>query len=87
MVVSASLPRQLIKKARHFYRAWFNVVAIHHAAHDKRGLRNSVLRKTMRGRDVLLVKRFDREKTDQGYLRARMISALTLLRTEDNRHT
>jgi len=35
------------------------------------------------GRDVLLVKRFDREKTEGGYLRARMISALTLLRTED----
>jgi serine/threonine-protein kinase HipA len=35
------------------------------------------------GRDVLLVKRFDREKTQAGYLRARMISALTLLRTAD----
>lgn len=35
------------------------------------------------GRDVLLVKRFDREKTAEGYLRARMISALTLLRTGD----
>lgn len=35
------------------------------------------------GRDVLLVKRFDREKIDGGYLRARMISALTLLRAED----
>jgi serine/threonine-protein kinase HipA len=35
------------------------------------------------GRDVLLVKRFDREKTLVGYLRARMISALTLLRAED----
>jgi serine/threonine-protein kinase HipA len=35
------------------------------------------------GRDVLLVKRFDRERTDAGYLRARMISALTLLRAED----
>lgn len=35
------------------------------------------------GRDVLLVKRFDREKTDGGYLRARMVSALTLLRAED----
>ncbi len=35
------------------------------------------------GRDVLLVKRFDREKTPDGYLRARMISALTLLRAED----
>ena len=35
------------------------------------------------GRDVLLVERFDSEKTDAGNLRARMISALTLLRTED----
>jgi serine/threonine-protein kinase HipA len=35
------------------------------------------------GRDVLLVKRFDREKTVDGYLRARMVSALTLLRAED----
>ena len=33
--------------------------------------------------DVLLVKRFDREKVQDGYLRARMISALTLLRAED----
>src|SRR5216683_7818871 len=36
------------------------------------------------GRDVLLVKRFDREKTEAGYRRARMVSALTLLRTEDS---
>jgi serine/threonine-protein kinase HipA len=35
------------------------------------------------GRDVLLVKRFDRKKTSQGYLRARMMSALTLLHSED----
>ncbi len=35
------------------------------------------------GRDVLLVKRFDRDKTDGGYLRTHMISALTILRTED----
>lgn len=35
------------------------------------------------GRDVLLVKRFDREKAKDAYLRTRMISALTLLRTED----
>jgi serine/threonine-protein kinase HipA len=34
-------------------------------------------------RDVLLVKRFDREKMGRGYLRARMVSALTLLRAED----
>lgn len=35
-------------------------------------------------RDVLLVKRFDREKTEKGYLRSRMLSALTLLRAEDS---
>lgn len=34
--------------------------------------------------DVLLVKRFDREKTEAGYRRARMVSALTLLRAEDS---
>lgn len=38
-------------------------------------------------RDVLLVKRFDRKKTDTGYCRARMVSALTLLRTEDTHRT
>jgi serine/threonine-protein kinase HipA len=38
---------------------------------------------TIGGRDVLLVKRFDRERTEYGYRRARMISGLTLLRTED----
>ena len=35
------------------------------------------------GQDILLVKRFDREKVESGYLRARMVSALTLLRAED----
>ncbi|HEX5370913.1 MAG TPA: type II toxin-antitoxin system HipA family toxin [Dehalococcoidia bacterium] len=35
------------------------------------------------GRDVLLVKRFDREAHARGYYRARMLSALTLLRTGD----
>lgn len=34
-------------------------------------------------RDVLLVKRFDREKTDSGYFKARMVSGLTLLGAED----
>lgn len=34
-------------------------------------------------RDVLLVKRFDRKKVHDGYTRCRMVSALTLLRTED----
>ena len=38
---------------------------------------------TVGDRDVLLVKRFDREKTVGGYLRARMISGLTILSAED----
>lgn len=36
------------------------------------------------GRDVLLVKRFDRQPHPEGYLRARMLSALTLLRAGDS---
>lgn len=39
---------------------------------------------TIGDRDVLLVKRFDREKVDDGYRRARMLSALTLLRADDS---
>lgn len=35
------------------------------------------------GRDILLVKRFDREKVAGGYHRARMISGLTMLGAED----
>ena len=36
------------------------------------------------GKDVLLVRRFDRFKTDKGYARARMISGLTLLQADEN---
>lgn len=39
------------------------------------------------GQDVLLVKRFDREQHPQGYLRARMVSSLTLLRAQDTHHS
>ena len=49
------------------------------------GLRVALSRvETIAGRDVLLVKRFDREHTREGYHRARMLSALTLLRTRDS---
>ena len=41
---------------------------------------------TIGDRDALLVRRFDRNKTKAGYQRARMLSALTLLRAEDT-HT
>ena len=36
------------------------------------------------GRDVLLVRRFDRDRADDGYRRHRMVSAVTLLRTDDD---
>ena len=38
---------------------------------------------TVAEKDVLLVRRFDREKIAKGYTRARMISGLTLLRAEE----
>lgn len=38
---------------------------------------------TVGGRDVLLVKRFDRERRPTGYARARMVSALTVLRADE----
>ena len=38
---------------------------------------------TVGGKDVLLVKRFDRDKIQAGYQRARMISGLTVLRAEE----
>lgn len=38
---------------------------------------------TVGGRDVLMVRRFDRTHTAAGYCRARMVSALTLLATDD----
>lgn len=39
---------------------------------------------TVAGRDVLMVRRFDRDQADGGYRRHRMVSALTLLRASDN---
>ena len=38
---------------------------------------------TIGDRDALLVKRFDRQHAETGYQRARMLSALTMLRAED----
>ncbi len=39
---------------------------------------------TVAGKDVLLVKRFDRQENEDGYTRARMISSLTVLRADDS---
>ena len=36
------------------------------------------------GRSVLLVRRFDRKRVEEGYLRHRMVSALTVLRADEN---
>lgn len=35
-------------------------------------------------KNVLLIKRFDREKAEKGYVRSRMISAMTVLKSGDN---
>ena len=49
------------------------------------GIQVSTSKRTSIGdRDALLVKRFDREKKAEGYRRARMLSALTLLRADEN---
>jgi serine/threonine-protein kinase HipA len=39
---------------------------------------------TVAGRDVLLVRRFDRDRSEGGYRRHRMVSALTLLKVDDS---
>jgi len=47
------------------------------------GINSAISRiESVGGKDVLLVQRFDREKNSRGYIRARMISSLTLLRAE-----
>lgn len=52
---------------------------------DKCGLQTPVSKiVTIGARDVLLVGRFDRQSTSSGYLRGRMLSALTLLRANDD---
>ncbi len=49
------------------------------------GIRSATSKRTTIGdRDVLLVKRFDREKAGGGYRRARMLSALTVLRANED---
>jgi serine/threonine-protein kinase HipA len=39
---------------------------------------------TVGGRDVLLVRRFDRDRVESGFRRHRMVSALTLLQSDEN---
>lgn len=42
---------------------------------------------TVAGKNVLLIRRFDRQKTARGYTRARMISGLTVLRADESPQT
>ncbi|SRR5712692_751887 len=42
---------------------------------------------TIGGRDILLIRRFDREKLAKGYTRARMVSGLTILRADEAHDT
>jgi serine/threonine-protein kinase HipA len=42
---------------------------------------------TVAGKDVLLIRRFDRQRTPAGYTRARMISGLTALRADESQAT
>ena len=42
---------------------------------------------TVAGENVLLIRRFDRQKTARGYTRARMISGLTVLRADESPQT
>lgn len=39
---------------------------------------------TVAGKDILLVRRFDRDRDERGYRRHRMVSALTLLKSDDS---
>jgi serine/threonine-protein kinase HipA len=49
------------------------------------GIATAVTRLTTIGdRDVILVKRFDREKAEHGWLRTRMVSGLTLLNADED---
>lgn len=62
----------------------FNLTRVEHAMLELAkscGIRAAPSRvETVEGHDILLVKRFDREKTNRGYLRYRMISGYTALR-------
>lgn len=66
----------------------WNVPRVEHAMlklADRCGLNTADSRiETIAGRDVLLVRRFDRDQAEKGYRRHRMVSALTLLQAEDS---
>lgn len=75
-----------IAKFNHFDDRWNNTRVEHAMLRLARecGIRTAESRiETIGSRDVLLVKRFDREKISEGYTRARMVSALTILRADE----
>ena len=91
--VGGSRPKAVVEDAEGLWLAkfnhrgdLFNVARVEHAMLELAkicGIRAAHSRiETVGDRDVLLVKRFDREKTDRGYLRYRTISGYTALRTD-----
>jgi serine/threonine-protein kinase HipA len=87
-------PKALVQDDKGLWMAKFsqpddrwNYVRVEHAMlHLARqcGINTSESRiETVGGKDVLLVKRFERDKITQGYTRARMISGLTVLRSDE----
>ena len=86
-------PKVVVEDAEGLWLAKFNCrgddwnhARVEHAMLElarSNGIRSARSRvETIAGRDVLLVKRFDRERTDGGYLRYRTISGYTALRTD-----
>ena len=75
------MTRSFLCRSRHFRKqnergtTWREIVGNYISA-DSRV-------ETTGGRDVLLIKRFGRDKTDYGYTRSRMISALTVLLADE----
>jgi serine/threonine-protein kinase HipA len=66
---------------------WNNALAEHamlHLAHECGITAAESKTVNIAGFDVLLVKRFDRDATANGYKRLRMVSSLTILRTDDS---
>ncbi len=88
-------PKAVVEDARGLWLAKFNraddkwnMARVEHAMLELAracGLVSAESRVDVVGdKDVLLVKRFDRKKVEGGYTRARMVSALTLLRADES---
>lgn len=88
-------PKNVVEDAEGLWVAKFpsrsdrwNNAAVEHAMLQlarECGIRSALARRMkVAGQDVLLVRRFDREKVAEGYLRYRMLSALTVLGADED---